>query len=116
MATANAALRANCTPPRSRPIVAWSNTSDAPVRHTPAVNRAACPALPLMRPKCVLRWGEMTAKPRPSSAEPAAEASSAADTSRARSRRRGSSPMSTVPRPSMPIVPSRVMAEIAADP
>jgi len=69
-----------------------------------------------MCPKCVLICGEMMAKPAPSSAEPAAEASRAAETSRARSWRRGSSPMSTVPRPSMPIVPSRVMAEIPADP
>ena len=58
----------------------------------------------------------MTANPRPSTSDPIAVAYSAAATSGPLSRRLGSSPMSMGPRPNIPTVPSRVIADVAAEP
>ncbi len=66
--------------------------------------------------KLSLTCGATTANPTPSTSDASPQVSSAADTRPARALRRGNSPMSRVPRPSMPIVPSSVMADTAAEP
>jgi hypothetical protein len=66
--------------------------------------------------KLTLTCGATTANPSPSISEPRPQVSSAADTRPARLLRRGNSPISRVPRPSMPIVPSSVMTDTAAEP
>ena len=97
--------------------MAWSKTRAAPVRAAPAANRAAVGTDPVSRTNRSAASGASTTKPRASTAEAAADTTSAASTSRPREPvRRGSSPISTVPRPSIPTVPASVMADTAAEP
>jgi hypothetical protein len=109
-------LRLSCRPPRSRPIVASSNTSVAPVSATPRAKISIRKGVPLISTNRLLKCGAMTQKAIPRISEPTKETISAEATRPPRDRRCGSSPISTVPRPNMPTVPSSVMAEMPADP
>ena len=117
LAAVNATLRDSCNPPRIKPMVAWSNTRVTPVSATPTANSAARSGVPVMCPKRPLTLGATTANTSPRTTDPMPEASNAAETRPTRVPcRRGSSPMSRVPRPNMPIVPSTVIADTAAEP
>ena len=96
--------------------MAASNTRGAPVSPTPTAKSSIRPGEPLISTNRLLKCGDTITKPTPRISEPTPDTISAEATRPPRDRRRGSSPISTVPRPNMPMVPSSVMAEMAAEP
>ena len=93
-----------------------SKTKVAPVSATPLTNNASRAGVPVISGKWPPNADATSGKPSPRTSDPSPEASSVAAKRPPRSLSLGSSPISIVPRPNMPTVPSSVIAEMAVDP
>ncbi len=108
-------LRISCSPLWNRPMKAPSSTKAAAVQPTPTV-KMATPRGAVLSAGGSRRFAP-TIQTKPSAAETTPDTRSAARTSgRSRPPYDGSSPVSIVPSPRVPIRPSSVIAEIAAAP